>query len=188
MKYNFKLIALACLVLFSCLVLLTSSVIASDIPTISTACESKSGELTSFHDGFSFFNTCSGPNRRVILIGEQGPKGDTGSQGPQGLPGPTGIPGAPGNQGPPGQQGPSGVTGAGDIAFIDPATSDVLKTDGTIWAWNGTPNSWTQQGTVPIVTSQIVQWTSQYFLDYNGNWWRLISNTPSDNWQNEGHP
>lgn len=55
-----------------------------ELPRISTACEDKSGLLYSFNDGFSVFKRCSGNSRRVILIGEQGLKGDKGDQGEPG--------------------------------------------------------------------------------------------------------
>ncbi len=89
---NIKKLFIPLAVVVVSFVVLTSNVIASNIPTISTACESKSGELTSFNDGFSFLKKCNGDNRRVILIGQQGPKGDKGDTGPQGPKGDKGDP------------------------------------------------------------------------------------------------
>ena len=53
------------------------------LPQIATACETRQGNLISFDDGFSFLKKCEGKSRRVILIGERGPKGDQGLPGPQ---------------------------------------------------------------------------------------------------------
>src|SRR3989344_728636 len=167
------------------LAFLVSGAIASSIPTISTACESKSGELKSFDDGFSLLKKCQGNSRRVILIGEQGSKGDKGDKGnpgDQGLQGIQGPQGNPGLQGSPGPQGPAGITGAGNIAFIDPNSLFILTTDGKVWSWDGS-NGWRAEGSVPVSASQIVQWTKQYFLDSSGNFWFNGSGA----WQNLGH-
>ena len=73
-----------------------TKVFAIDIPTISIACEYKSGLLFSVNDGFSVFKKCPNNARRVVIIGEKGnkgEKGDPGEAGPQGSPGPKGDPG-----------------------------------------------------------------------------------------------
>lgn len=73
-------------------------------PTISTACESKNGDLAAFNDGFSILKKCPKDGRRVVLIGQQGLKGDKGDQG---IPGPSGSPGPQGLQGSKGDTGPT---------------------------------------------------------------------------------
>ena len=200
MKINRLFIPLGVIVIS--LVFLVSGAIASNIPTVSTACESKSGLLFAFDDGFSFFKTCQKGFRRVVLIGEQGPKGDAGPQGPQGIQGLKGDPGNqglqgiqglqgnPGLQGSPGPQGPAGITGAGNIAFIfdDRANRDtlwVLTTDKKVWIWNNAWQHYANGGLdVPIDTSSILQWQPLGFLDKNGNAWFYNGS----NWVNEGHP
>lgn len=64
-----------------------------NLPQITTACETKSGELYAFNDGFSSRTKCEGASRRVILLGEKGEKGEQGEQGPQGPQGEKGDPG-----------------------------------------------------------------------------------------------
>lgn len=190
---NIKKALIPIIIFISPLVILTSKVIASDLPTISTACETKSGFFYSFDDGFSLLKKCEGEGRRVILVGEQGPKGDkgdkgdTGPQGPKGDTGDQGIQGVPGFQGP---QGPAGITGAGNIAFIfdDRANRDtlwVLTTDQKVWIWNSPWQHYANGGLdVPIPTSQILQWQPLGFLDNSGNAWYYNGS----NWVNEGHP
>ena len=68
-------------------------------PTITTACENRSGLLWAFDDGFSVFKKCPNNARRVVIIGEQGPKGDKGDPGEAGPPGPPGPKGDPGDSG-----------------------------------------------------------------------------------------
>ena len=80
-----KIIIILTLVL-SPLVFLSSKAFAVNFPTISTACESKNGELTAFADGFSFLQKCQGNSRRVVLIGEQGIQGLKGDKGDKGDP------------------------------------------------------------------------------------------------------
>lgn len=70
-----------------------------EFPTISTACENKSGLIQAFNDSFSVLKDCPEGSRRVVLIGARGPKGDTGPQGPEGPSGPTGPKGDPGDPG-----------------------------------------------------------------------------------------
>lgn len=77
-----------------------------EFPTISTACEDRSGNLYAFNDGFSLKNTCEGKTRRVILIGEKGDKGDPGVQGIQGI---------QGTQGEKGEKGDPGSGGSGKV-------------------------------------------------------------------------
>lgn len=74
----------------------TVSYAQQTLPTITTACEDKNGELHSMDDGFSLFKNCSKRSRRVVLIGAPGPKGDKGDQGIQGSKGEKGDPGDPG--------------------------------------------------------------------------------------------
>lgn len=81
------------------------------LPTITTACETRSGLLAAFDDGFSVFSSCPEGSRRVVLIGEAGPKGDKGDKGDQGDPGPQGIPGPTGDTGSQGLQGQKGDQG-----------------------------------------------------------------------------
>lgn len=69
------------------------------LPTITTACESRSGLLWAFDDGFSIFKTCPKGSRRIVIIGEKGPKGEKGDKGDQGEQGPIGLKGDPGNPG-----------------------------------------------------------------------------------------
>lgn len=109
--------------------------------------------------------------------GIQGSKGDTGPQG---------IKGDKGDVGP---QGEKAAQGAGNIAFcsIYNDCASVLKTDGTIWDFNGndvwaeTPNF---PKTVPVPVSNIVHWERYSFLDVDGNVWRWGNNR----WNNIGHP
>lgn len=75
------------------------------LPTITTACESRSGLLNAFNDGFSLLKKCPANSRRVVIIGEQGPRGEKGDKGDQGEPGPQGSPGPQGLQGQKGDQG-----------------------------------------------------------------------------------
>lgn len=66
------------------------------LPTITTACENRSGLLWAFDDGFSMFKKCPSNSHRVVIIGEKGDKGekgDPGEAGPSGPPGPKGDPG-----------------------------------------------------------------------------------------------
>lgn len=42
-----------------------------DLPRVTTVCETRSGRLFAFNDGFSFHEECEGKERRVVLIGEQ---------------------------------------------------------------------------------------------------------------------
>ena len=65
-------------------------------PTVSVACESKSGLLWAFDDGFSVFKDCPSGSRRVVLIGLTGPKGDKGDKGDIGPQGEKGDPGEAG--------------------------------------------------------------------------------------------
>lgn len=65
------------------------------MPSITTACEKENGTVFSFNDGFSNLKNCQGNSRRVVLIGQQGPKGDKGDQGIQGPKGDTGPQGSP---------------------------------------------------------------------------------------------
>ncbi len=122
--------------------------------------------------------------------GIQGPRGETGLQGPKGDTGPQGE---VGDNGPMGQQGPKGdkaTHGAGNIAFCESYSRNcqiVLKTDGTIWEFNGynvwipTPN---YPQNVPVGVSQIASWDRFSFLDVNGDVWRWDNNR----WDNQGHP
>lgn len=88
-----------------------------ELPRISTACELRNGQLFGIDDGFSLLKKCPKGSRMVMIIGDQGPKGDPGTQGPKGDkgdPGEQGSPGEPGPQGPqgePGLQGPKGNPG-----------------------------------------------------------------------------
>lgn len=68
-------------------------------PTITTACESRSGLLWAFDDGFSMFKKCPNNSRRVVIIGEKGDKGDKGDPGEAGPPGPSGPKGDSGDPG-----------------------------------------------------------------------------------------
>ena len=121
----------------------------------------------------------TGPQGLQGVTGPQGEKGDTGLQGPQGGIGPMGI------------KGPKGDTssqGAGNIAFctIGNDCASVLKTDGTIWDFNG-DQIWVESyfpKTVPISVSNIVHWERFSFLDTDGNVWRWSNNR----WNNIGHP
>lgn len=63
------------------------------LPVISTACESRNGNLSAFEDGFSMLKKCDGDSRRVVLIGEKGDKGEPGERGEKGEQGSQGIPG-----------------------------------------------------------------------------------------------
>lgn len=84
------------------------------LPTISTVCEDRIGNLRSYNDGFSLFKNCSGQSRRIVLIGSQGPKGDSGplgTPGAQGTTGATGLIGLTGAVGPTGATGPEGAVG-----------------------------------------------------------------------------
>lgn len=86
----------------------------SGLPTITTACETRNGSLNAFNDGFSLLKKCPTNSRRVVIIGEQGPRGEKGDKGDQSEPGPQGIKGDPGPEGPAGPtglQGPQGLTG-----------------------------------------------------------------------------
>jgi len=147
------------------------------LPKITTACESKTGILYGFNDGFSIMKKCSNNNRRVVLIGEQGPKGDKGDQGDQGEQGIQGVQGL---------QGQRGVSGAGNIAFIF-VDSDthlyVLTTDKKVWGRSG--DAWNDANReVPMDTSDIVQFNIYYLLDTNGDVW-IYNGTQ---WVNNGHP
>jgi len=64
-----------------------------ELPRITTACEMKSGALLGINDGFSILKKCPKGSRMVMIIGEQGPKGDQGETGPQGPQGEQGLPG-----------------------------------------------------------------------------------------------
>lgn len=102
-----------------------------------------------------------------LLPGPQGPQGERGEQGIQGIQGEKGDKGEPGS---------SALTGAGGIAFIDDEQNIpvILKKDGTVWKYSGSPKQWINNPvhTVPIPTSEIVQWESNLlFLDKNGNVW-----------------
>lgn len=68
-------------------------------PTIITACETRSGLLNAFNDGFSVIGSCPEGSRRVVLIGEPGPQGLEGPQGDLGPVGPKGDQGDPGTPG-----------------------------------------------------------------------------------------
>ena len=96
MKFKVIFVALASLFL----IVTVSTVYATNhLPTISTACEHRSGILFAIDDGFSLKKKCEGSSRRVIIVGEkgeQGDKGDKGDKGDQGEPGPKGDPGDPG--------------------------------------------------------------------------------------------
>lgn len=60
------------------------------LPRISNACESKNGQLYAFNDEFSNQEKCSGKDRRIILIGEQGQVGPRGATGQRGIDGVSG--------------------------------------------------------------------------------------------------
>lgn len=93
-------------------ILSISKVFALDqLPVINTACENKNGLLFAIDDGFSIFKECPANSRRVIIVGEQGPKGEKGDKGDQGEPGPQGLQGDLGPEGPPGLTGPQGQQG-----------------------------------------------------------------------------
>lgn len=70
-----------------------------ELPVITTACESRSGLLWAFDDGFSVLKKCPNGSRRVVLIGEQGTKGERGDKGDQGETGPQGPKGETGDSG-----------------------------------------------------------------------------------------
>lgn len=68
-------------------------------PTITIACENRSGNLSAFNDGFSVLKKCPNNARRVIIIGEKGEKGDRGEKGDTGETGSVGPVGPKGNPG-----------------------------------------------------------------------------------------
>ncbi len=179
LKYSLIFSPLVAIVIFG-----AATVFADNLPNITTACEQNNGAFYGFNDGFSHRKKCVGDDRRVVLIGQQGLKGDPGlpgSQGPAGSPGPQGLQGL---------QGASGVTGAGNIAFIfdDRANRDtlwVLTNDKKVWVWNSPWQHYANGGLdVPIDTSSILQWQPLGFLDKSGNAWFYNGS----NWVNEGHP
>lgn len=95
-------------------------------PTITIACENRSGLLSSFDDGFSVLKDCPEGARRVVIIGLLGPKGDRGDKGESGLQGPQGESGPEGPPGPQGLQGEQGQKGdKGDPGFIPDRIVDV---------------------------------------------------------------
>ena len=169
------------------------------LPRISTACETKSGEFYAFNDGFSKEKKCSGKDRQIVLIGEQGPSGIQGPQGNAGIKGETGTTGPQGLKGEQGPIGPASQLGAGNVAFIYELGNDsvwVLATNGKIyqkyysryypielteWTINDAPSS------VPIPVSDIVIFEAKSFIDKSGNVW-AYSNTDSGGWLNYGHP
>lgn len=87
MKMKMKLLAIILFVVVGLFIVKKISA-TSLLPQISTACETKNGNLYAFNDGFSLFKKCEGSvRRRIVIIGEQGvqgPKGDTGIQGAKG--------------------------------------------------------------------------------------------------------
>lgn len=121
------------------------------------------------------------------IQGPKGDKGDTGITGPQGT---QGVAGDTGPMGPQGLKGDKATHGAGNIAFCASYGSNcqiVLKTDGTVWEFNGY-NVWIPSPSyplsVPVDVSQIVSWERISFLDVNGDVWRWDNN----HWNNQGHP
>lgn len=101
-----------------------STVFGQDLlPTVSTACEGKSGDLSAFNDGFSLLKKCPQNGRRVVLIGQQGPKGDKGDPGPQGSVGP---------QGPRGPAGPTIGKPILDLRQVSGANWQTSDTSGDI--------------------------------------------------------
>lgn len=84
MKIDIKYYIVGLLVLVS--LYFAPTVIAQlNLPQITTVCENKNGTIYSFDDGFSTKLECEGElRRRVVLIGQEGPKGDQGEQGPKG--------------------------------------------------------------------------------------------------------
>lgn len=98
-----RLVIILLIFLFSGFIFFIGKTYADEIlPTISTACESKSGLLFAYDDGFSIFKKCNGNSRRVVLIGEKGekgPKGDPGEKGDKGDTGEKGDKGEPGAAG-----------------------------------------------------------------------------------------
>lgn len=91
-----------------------------------------------------------------------------------------------GAKGDAGAQGLAEITGTDNIAFIgdESGSPTILKTDGTIWRYTGSPKTWVNypQLTLPIPTSEILQWRpNEIFLDKSGNIWLWI-----DGWVNTG--
>lgn len=67
------------LIIFILIFLAVSRIYAQQgFPTITTACENRSGLLWAFDDGFSVFKKCPSNSRRVVIIGEKGDKGEKG--------------------------------------------------------------------------------------------------------------
>ena len=98
MKYN-KLLLILSVILILFLTVTIKAIAEEILPAISTVCENRLGILTSVNDGFSILKECPKGSRKVLLIGEKGPKGDTGIQGPQGPTGPQGATGSKGDSG-----------------------------------------------------------------------------------------
>jgi hypothetical protein len=168
MKINIKYFLLT--VIFGSLILFTGKVLAQiELPRITTACESKTGQIFAFSDGFSSLMSCPSKTRRVILIGEKGDKGDQGEPGIQGIQGVSGT---------------NGVSGAGNIAFISTTEgyATYLTIDGKYYR-NG---YYGEIPDVPIPVSRIRQWNNIVFLDDAGNVWWLNNRTQT--WENIGHP
>jgi len=100
------------------------------------------------------------------ITGPQGPKGDKGDRG------------EPGPVGPQGEAGQGATHGAGNIVFMHD-DDYLLKTDGTVWVANQTPNAggplFTQvQGgpaELPVPMSDIVNWEYYVLIDKSGNYW-----------------
>lgn len=156
-----------------------------------SACVSKNGETRLIITGFTKRNTCETGQQLVSwniqgLKGDKGDKGDTGDIGPQGAP---------------------AQFGTSTIAFIGqnharcdgspfnpfnimPNCRTVLKTDGSVWKWDYTGNSWFATGsTTPIAVSEIVYWEDYSILDKNGDIWFWDETVVgSDKWRNAGHP
>ena len=157
-----------------------------------TACAKRDGEVYLIGTGFQRATCARGD--LALSWNIQGPKGDKGDPG---APGKDGAPGLQGQQGPAGPQGPKGdkgdsaVHGAGDIAFLTSIAQGtfVLKTDGTVWQYNGQDNGvWSHNvgapDSVPIPISNIVAWEKYWFVDINGDYWQYEGNT----WVDRGHP
>ena len=46
------------------------------LPQVTNVCEGKHGELYSYNDRFSKYTECEGKRRKVLILGEEGDKGD----------------------------------------------------------------------------------------------------------------
>lgn len=127
---NIRVIVLSILVLNFAIFAAGKTFANSSLPRISVACETRSGLLFAFDDGFSFRKRCPPRSRRVVLIGEKGEEGDQGVQGEQGPAGETGLQGPPGPQG---EQGPEGLKGdKGDPGPVGiPETLKTFDANGT---------------------------------------------------------